>query len=78
MANAAIEKMSFEDALSELEKIVRGLEGGGADLEKSIDAYQRGVALKKHCETKLKDAQMKIEKITITEDGAKTEAFPAE
>lgn len=67
---AALEKLSFEDALSELETIVRDLETGKAPLETSITAYERGVALKKHCEQKLKDAQAKIEKITVTQDGA--------
>ena len=72
----AIEKLSFEESLSELEKIVRQLETGSSDLKTSIDSYERGVALKKHCEAKLKEAQMKIEKITVSESGAsKTEPF---
>ena len=66
---AALENVSFEDALSELEKIVRQLESGGADLKSSIDSYERGMALKKHCETRLKEAQAKIEKITVNADG---------
>lgn len=66
---AALEKMSFEEALSELEGIVRDLETGKAPLEQSITAYERGIALKKHCETKLKDAQAKIDKITVAQDG---------
>jgi exodeoxyribonuclease VII small subunit len=70
MAQAAIEKMNFEDALSELEGIVRSLETGQAPLEDSISAYERGVALKKHCESKLKDAREKVEKITIQSDGS--------
>ncbi len=75
MAKAA-EDMSFEEALSELEKIVRQLESGGADLKSSIDSYERGMALKKLCEGKLKEAQTKIEKITISESGkASTENF---
>ena len=52
-----IEKLSFEDALSELEKIVRQLEGGASDLKTSIDSYERGIALKKYCEARLKEAQ---------------------
>lgn len=67
--NAAIENMSFEDALGELETIVRNLEGGKAPLEESIGAYERGIALRQHCEKKLRDAQMKIEKITTRQDG---------
>ena len=75
----ALESLSFEEALSELEKIVRSLESGAGDLKGSIDAYERGAALKKLCEAKLKDAQMKIEKISISPDGkTKTGAFAAE
>lgn len=78
-ATAAVEDLSFEEALAELEKIVRGLESGSDDLKTSIDSYERGAALKKLCEAKLKEAQMKIEKITSAEGGkAKTEAFAAE
>ena len=74
--DTAIDTLSFEDALGELETIVRSLESGSAPLEDSIKAYERGVALKKHCEAKLRSAQEKIEKITISEDGtAKTENF---
>ncbi len=64
-----IESLSFEEALSELETIVRSLETGQTALEQSITAYERGVALKKHCESKLRDAQAKIEKITVDKDG---------
>lgn len=67
--NTALEKLSFEDALSELDQIVRKLETGEAALEESITTYERGVQLKNHCETKLRDAQAKIEKITIASDG---------
>lgn len=71
-----IEKLSFEDALAELEKIVRQLETGTADLKTSIDSYERGMALKSFCESKLKEAQTRIEKITLAADGtATTEAF---
>ena len=71
MAKAAsLETLSFEEALTELETIVRDLETGKAPLEQSIAFYERGVALKKHCETKLRDAQAKIEKITVAEDGS--------
>lgn len=66
---AAVESLSFEDALQELEKIVRTLESGGADLKSSIESYERGIALKKHCEARLKEAESRIEKITLSEDG---------
>jgi len=65
----AIEKLSFENALVELEGIVRSLETGEATLENSIDAYERGIKLKNHCESKLREAQAKIEKISISQDG---------
>jgi exodeoxyribonuclease VII small subunit len=68
-ANADIQKMSFEDALKELEGIVRNLESGSGQLDAAIDAYERGAALKKHCEAKLREAQAKIEKITIDASG---------
>lgn len=72
MANPAtpIETMSFETALAELEAIVRDLESGKTTLEKSIAAYERGVALKNHCDTRLRDAQSKIEKIVVAADGS--------
>lgn len=66
----AIETMSFETALAELETIVRSLETGQAPLEQSISSYERGVALKKHCESKLREAREKVEKITISQDGS--------
>ena len=50
--------MSFEDALNELEKIVRQIEDGRGKLDEAISAYERGVALKRHCESKLKEAQV--------------------
>ncbi len=59
-----IESLSFEAALKELEAIVDQLEKGQGDLESAIAAYERGVALKAHCEAKLKEAQLKVEKIT--------------
>ena len=67
---SAIEKMSFETALDELQKIVSDLESGKTTLEKSIASYERGVALKNHCEARLRDAQSKIEKIVVSTDGS--------
>lgn len=64
-----VESLNFEEALKELEEIVRRLETGSEPLENSIKAYERGIALKKYCEKKLKTAQAKIEKITVDEDG---------
>lgn len=72
----SVEKMGFEAALAELETIVRDLETGKVSLEQSISAYERGMALKSHCESKLRDAQMKIEKIVVGANGAvTTESF---
>ena len=65
-----IAHLSFEDALAELERIVATLEKGQAPLEESIRLYERGEALKKHCETQLKSAESRIEKITLGADGA--------
>ena len=64
-----IKGLSFEKALAELEEIVRKLESGSAELEASIALYERGAALKAHCEAKLKSAQAKIEKIVVGGDG---------
>jgi exodeoxyribonuclease VII small subunit len=71
-----IAKLSFEEALAELEQIVAKLEGGQAPLAQSIEIYERGEALKKHCETLLKQAEMRIEKITLSRDGKPTGTAP--
>jgi len=65
---ADIRKMSFEDALAEMEKIVRDLESGNGKLDEAIDGYARGTHLKKHCQAKLKEAQGKIDKISLGPD----------
>lgn len=64
-----IEKMSFEESLKELEEIVRRLEAGDVELEKSIEIYERGAKLKAHCESRLKSAELKIEQIVQGNDG---------
>lgn len=64
-----IETMSFEAALAELEGIVQQLESGDVELEKSIAIYERGAALKAHCETKLREAELKVEKIVLDDNG---------
>ena len=66
----AVEDLSFEAALEELETIVSRLEQGEVDLEDSIALYERGMALKAHCEKKLKGAEMRLEKIVLGPDGA--------
>lgn len=65
-----VEDMSFEAALAELETIVDQLERGTVELEKSIAIYERGEKLKSHCEKKLREAEARIEKITIKPDGS--------
>jgi exodeoxyribonuclease VII small subunit len=70
-----IEAMSFEQALKELETIVRKLENGQGELESSIADYERGTALKDHCQKKLAGARMKVEKIMQSADG-KLSAVP--
>jgi exodeoxyribonuclease VII small subunit len=66
----AIENLSFEAALKELESIVSRLEQGEVDLEDSIVLYERGQALKAHCERKLKAAESRLEKIVTGAKGA--------
>ncbi|HEX4113777.1 MAG TPA: exodeoxyribonuclease VII small subunit [Stellaceae bacterium] len=65
-----IAALSFEDALAELEQIVRRLESGSGKLDDAIAAYERGALLKRHCETKLREAQARVDKIVIGADGA--------
>ncbi|GBQ10513.1 exodeoxyribonuclease VII small subunit [Acetobacter malorum] len=67
-----IKSLSFEDALSELEKIVRGLEGGQLKLEEAIASYERGAALRQHCETKLSEAEARVQAIVQRSDGSLT------
>ncbi|MBV8538279.1 MAG: exodeoxyribonuclease VII small subunit [Alphaproteobacteria bacterium] len=64
-----VAKLGFEEALKELEDIVRDLEGGKGKLDDAIKSYERGAALKRHCETKLAEAQMRIDKIMLGSNG---------
>jgi len=73
---ADIAAMSFEDALAELEQIVRRLEGGQVKLDEAIQSYERGAQLKQHCEKKLNEAQQRVDRITLGPDGTIT-AEPA-
>jgi exodeoxyribonuclease VII small subunit len=65
-----IAAMSFEDALAELEQIVRRLEAGQVKLDEAILSYERGAQLKRHCERKLNEAQQRVERIVVGPDGA--------
>ena len=73
---ADIAAMSFEDALAELEGIVRRLEGGQVKLDDAIQSYERGAQLKRHCEKKLNEAQQRVDRIVIGPEGGVT-AEPA-
>lgn len=64
-----IAALSFEQALAELERIVSDLERGDVPLDRSIEIYERGEALKKHCERLLKAAEDRIEKIRLDRNG---------
>jgi exodeoxyribonuclease VII small subunit len=74
--SADIAGMSFEDALGELEQIVRRLEAGQVKLDEAIQSYERGAQLKRHCEHKLNEAQQRVDRIVIGTDGA-VAAVPA-
>ncbi|MCV0348906.1 MAG: exodeoxyribonuclease VII small subunit [Nitratireductor sp.] len=68
-ANSDVKGMSFEQALEALEKIVEDLERGDVPLDQSIRIYERGEALKKHCDQLLKAAEDKVEKIRLSREG---------
>ena len=71
-----IQVLSFEAALRELEKIVKRMETGEGELEHAITDYERGMALKNHCDKKLADARMKVEK--VVQGGAAVQDFNPE
>jgi len=72
-----IARLSFEEALAELEAIVRRLEDGKGDLDQAIKTYERGAELKRHCEAKLQEARIKVEKVVLGPEGA-VDVEPAE
>lgn len=69
MKDLDLSKLSFEEALVQLESIVRELEGGKIKLDDAVEAYEKATALKKFCEENLKAAQLKIEKINVSPEG---------
>lgn len=73
-----IARLSFEQALAELETIVAELESGQAPLEQSIERYERGARLKAHCEARLEAARLKVERIVVGQGGEAQRADPAE
>lgn len=60
-----LENLSFEEALRELESIVRQLEEGKITLDQAIQAYEKGAALRTLCETKLKNARLRVDQIVV-------------
>ncbi|MGI3169603.1 exodeoxyribonuclease VII small subunit [Pseudooceanicola sp. C21-150M6] len=73
-----VDQMSFEEAMRELEAVVGKLERGDVPLEQSIALYERGAALKKRCEDRLRAAEEKVEAITADADGTATGTKPAD
>jgi exodeoxyribonuclease VII small subunit len=74
--NADVKKLSFERALEELESIVKRLEDGKVALEESVTIYERGEALKRRCEELLRQAEARVDKITIDANGQPTGTEP--
>ena len=71
-----VKNISFEEALKELESIVQKLESGQVKLEEAVQAYEKGVQMQKICEEKLKEAQMKVEKLILDKEGKPTKKEP--
>lgn len=69
MGKDDILNLSFEQAMGELETIVRRFEEGKVDLEEAMTLYERGNMIKNHCEGKLKDAELRVEKVTLSTSG---------
>lgn len=78
MTDPEIETMSFEDAMKELEAVVGKLEHGDATLDQSIALYERGAALRAHCERRLRAAEERVEKIMLSAVGEPVGTAPAE
>jgi len=73
---APVASLSFEAAMAELETIVRQLEGGDVNLEESVTLYERGQALRQHCEARLKAAELRVEQVSVGADGQPTGTMP--
>ncbi|HQT80312.1 MAG TPA: exodeoxyribonuclease VII small subunit [Rhodopila sp.] len=72
MTEDNINGLSFEDALAELDQIVRGLEGGTLKLDAAVQAFERGVKLRRHCEAKLAEVEARVEALVQGVDGQLT------
>lgn len=76
MEKDKLDELSFEDALNQLESIVKELESGRTKLDDAVNAYEKAMKLKQLCETKLKSAQLKIDKLDInSSDEVKSSEF---
>ncbi len=75
---ADIGKMDFETAIAELERVVGRLDSGDVALEESIRLYERGAALRRRCDDKLREAEEKVEQITLDAKGRPTGTRPAD
>ncbi len=69
-------ELSFEDAMARLEKVVRDLEQGNVSLEDSIRLYEEGARLRAHCDAKLRAAEERVEKITLSQNGEPVGTVP--
>lgn len=78
MSETPVDEMSFEQAMAELEQVVGKLERGDVPLEDSIKLYERGAALRKRCDQKLKEAEEKVAAITLDADGNAVGTKPVE
>jgi len=78
MTDKPVDKMSFEEAMAELDRVVGQLERGDVPLDASIKLYERGAALKARCEAKLKEAEEKVEQLTLDAEGNPTGSVPVE
>lgn len=74
---ADVSEMSFEDSMAELERLVAELEQGGADLDRSLEIYERAVVLRNHCKEILDDGRRRIQKITEAADGVEVRDLDA-
>ena len=75
MSNTELEKLTFEEAMQELEKLVDGLDKGDVSLEEAIAAYDRGSQLKDYCQKKLNEAKMKVETIQSSDNFVEGDGF---
>ncbi|SET51395.1 exodeoxyribonuclease VII small subunit [Oceanicella actignis] len=78
MTQKPVSEMSFEEAMRELEQVVARLEGGDAPLEESIALYERGAQLRKRCEDKLREAELKVAQITEGPEGVSAQPVDLE